>query len=462
MPTSLAGPWTLAGPSTEWGAERIVGFADAIPHVSLMHGFLPVAVELVSGLALLYATGWRVRRWRVVWVPLAAVSAVATGVGVHWYYGTLGIASEPAPWPMWLWVSLSGFAIAVAVVGWRSAGNWRRNASVFAASFCLLSTGLSINSWLGYYPTVYAAWGQLVHAPLPDQTDLLGLAARRRGAVAPVSGAVVPLRSGREASGFHHRGEWVYLPPAWFTSVPPPQLPAVLMIGGEFNTPADWIRAGDAVATLDAFAASHGGNAPVAVFADATGGFTVDTECVNGVRGRAADHLSADVPRDVKDIYGLGDQTRWGVVGFSSGGTCAVDLAVMHPGTFKAFVDIGGDISPNAGTRTQTIDRLFGGDAKAWSSFDPSTVIVRHGRYAGLSGLFAVPGGHSADGHDNRSHAVGQDAADSLCRLGAAHGITCAVVNLPGKHDWPSAATAFATTLPWLAAQLGTPEAAAT
>jgi S-formylglutathione hydrolase FrmB len=427
-----------------------------------MHGLIPTIIELVTAVALMYATGWRVRRWRVVWVPLAAAVGVGAGVGVHWYYGTLGIASEPAPWPMWLWVTLTGFAIAIVILGWRSAGNWRRNASVFAASFCLLSTGLTINGWLGYYPTVYAAWGQLTDAPLPDLTDAQALQQLRHSGIAPAKGAVVPVRSGTEASGFRHRGEWVYLPPAWFTSVPPPRLPTVLMVGGEFNTPADWIRAGNAVATLDTFAAAHGGSAPVAVFADPTGGFTVDTECVNGVRGNAADHLSADLIREVDDMSGLGTRTRWGVVGFSSGGTCAVDLAVMHPGTFSAFVDIGGDISPNAGTRTQTIDRLFGGDVNAWSSFDPSTAIVRHGKYTNLSGLFAVPGGRTPDRTGDRPEAVGEAAAQSLCRLGAAHGITCEVVGSPGKHDWPSAATAFATTLPWLAGQLGTRDAAAT
>jgi S-formylglutathione hydrolase FrmB len=228
------------------------------------------------------------------------------------------------------------------------------------------------------------------------------------------------------------------------------------MIGGEFNTPVDWIRAGDAVTTLDAFAAAHGGNAPVAVFADATGGFTVDTECVNGVRGNAADHLSADLIGGVDDAFGLGGHTRWGVVGFSSGGTCAVDLAVMHPGTFRAFVDIGGDIAPNAGTRAQTIDRLFGGDANAWSSFDPSTVIARHGKYTNLSGLFAVPGERAADGRESTRQAVGQTAAESLCRLGTAQGISCQIVGLPGKHDWPSAAAAFAATLSWLAGELDT------
>ena len=36
----------------------------------------------------------------------------------------------------------------------------------------------------------------------------------------------------------------VYLPPAWYATNPPPRLPTVMMIGGEFNTPADWLRAG--------------------------------------------------------------------------------------------------------------------------------------------------------------------------------------------------------------------------
>jgi S-formylglutathione hydrolase FrmB len=126
---------------------------------------------------------------------------------------------------------------------------------------------------------------------------------------------------------------------------------------------------------------------------------------------------------------------------------------VKHPDTFSAFVDIGGDVGPNAGTKAQTIDRLFGGDTTAWSSFDPSTVITRHGPYADLSGLFAVPGAAPVNATARRQ-AVGQAAAESLCGLGAANGIACNVVDLPGKHDWPSAAAAFAATLPWLAGQL--------
>ena len=75
---------------------------------------------------------------------------------------------------------------------------------------------------------------------------------------------------------------------------PPPALP-VMMIGGQFNTPADWTRAGNAVRTIDDFAAAHDGRAPVLVFVDAGGAFDNDTECVKGVRGNAADHLTKDV-----------------------------------------------------------------------------------------------------------------------------------------------------------------------
>jgi S-formylglutathione hydrolase FrmB len=223
------------------------------------------------------------------------------------------------------------------------------------------------------------------------------------------------------------------------------------MIAAEFNTPADWIRAGDAVATLDNFAAAHGGQAPVAVFADSNGAFSVDTECVNGVRGNAATHLTVDILPDIVANFGVSaDQRNWGVVGFSSGGTCALLLAVMHPDIFSTFVDIGGDLGPNAGTKSQTIDRLFGGNTEAWSAFDPSTVISRHGTYANLSGLFVLPG------------QVGRAAADLLCRLGAAHGIDCTLVKMPGRHDWPSAAAAFKKTLPWLAGRLQTPGVMAT
>jgi S-formylglutathione hydrolase FrmB len=224
-----------------------------------------------------------------------------------------------------------------------------------------------------------------------------------------------------------------------------------MMIGGEFNTPADWARIGNAINTADDFAAAHGGNAPVLVFVDAGGAFNNDTECVNGSRGNSADHLTKDVVPFIISNFGVSaHRENWGIAGFSMGGTCAVDLAVMHPDMFSAFEDIAGDLAPNSGTKDETISRLFGGNAAAYASFDPTEVMNRHGTYSGVAGLFAI----------NTQAAPAQaSAANSLCALGNAKGITCAIVSQPGAHDWPFASHAFATALPWMAGQLRTPGA---
>src|SRR3954447_6769824 len=138
------------------------------------------------------------------------------------------------------------------------------------------------------------------------------------------------------------------------------------------------------------------------------------------------------------------EPSNWGVAGFSAGGTCAIDLTVMHPELFSAFVDIAGDLGLNTGTKAQTIARLFGGSPDAWNAFDPITVITRHSPYRGLSGWFAIVGGDDV-------------AANTLCALGISKGIACAVVPMQAKHDWAFAGRAFAAALPWLAGQLGTP-----
>jgi S-formylglutathione hydrolase FrmB len=342
--------------------------------------------------------------------------------------------------------------VGLAVAGWAGASGFRRNLDIFAVSLCLLCAGLAVNAWIGYFPTVQIAFDQLASRPLPDHADHPTVAAMQRDGTPPAHGALVTVSTGTR-SGFGHRDEYVYLPPAWFSSTPPPPLPALMMIGGQFHTPADWIRAGDAVNALDAFAAAHNGYAPVAAFVDANGTFVNDTECVNGVRGNAADHLTEDVLPYVTENFGL-SRARWGVVGFSSGGTCALDLAVMHPDRFSTFLDIAGDIGPNAGTKAQTIERLYGGDSDAWDRFDPSTVITGHGRYVDISGHFVVPSTAIPGG------AAYVHAATTLCELGKAHGIDCSVHDRPSRHTWPFAAETFAEQLPWLATRLCPPRSA--
>lgn len=353
----------------------------AVGHTSLMHGWVPLAVQVVTAVVLVLAAGWRSRHWQRRWLPTAAAIGATLAWGTRWYVTGNGLANERPPSTLWIWVALTGAAATVLILGWRSARWWRRGASLLAVPLCLLSATLTLNLWVGYFPTVQTAWNQLTSGPLPDQADQAAVAALAHSGVRPSHGTLLPVVIPSDASHFKHRGELVYLPPA-------------------------------------------------------------------------------------------PEQTSWGIVGWSMGGTCAVDLTVMHPTLFSAFVDIAGDFYPNAGNKTQTIVRLFGGNEDAWSAFDPTTVITRHGSYTGLSGWFAIssPGPPSPDnavadtttmrlaGRDAAANPGNQAAAaNALCALGRANGIYCAVVPQPGKHDWPFADRVFAAALPWLAGQLATP-----
>jgi S-formylglutathione hydrolase FrmB len=418
--------------------------------VSLVHGWVPVVVEVLAITAFVAGAARRPRGWYPRWVVWAVAAGLAVALMGNWLLTDLGVAGEPAPSVLWAWAGLTGSAAITIVLGWSGSHWFRRNLTVFATAVCLLCTGVVINGWIGYFPTVDVAWATLIDAPVPGSADWDAVRARQRTAPGAGSGSVLEVAIPATASGFAHRDELVYLPPAWFSSVPAPQLPVVMMIGAEFHTPADWVRMGGAVTALDAYAAGHDGYAPMAVFVDAGGEFFNDTECVNGPRGNAADHLVEDVIPFITTTFGASTGPgRWGLAGFSAGGTCALDLAVTHSDRFGAFLDVGGDPGPNAGTKSQTVDRLFGGDLAAWTAFDPETVMSRHGPYRDLTGVIMVP----AAGVDDDAAAD----ARSSCATAVRYSITCEVRTLPGRHDWPFAAEAWRATLPWLVDQLGGP-----
>ena len=131
---------------------------------------------------------------------------------------------------LWLWIAMSGLAAAVLLLGWPGARWWRRALAVLSVPLCVLCATLALNVWVGYFPTVLAAWNQLTAGPLPDQIDRLRVTEMQVAGTRPAKGVVVPVNISADASHFPHREELVYLPPAWFNSNPPPRLPIVMMI----------------------------------------------------------------------------------------------------------------------------------------------------------------------------------------------------------------------------------------
>lgn len=438
---------------------------------SLTDGWLPIAIQVIAAAALIAATGWRSSRWRTLWLPLAFVVALALIAGVWWFLESQGWGPH-YPWPMWPWIGLTGLAAAVLVLGWRGSPWWRRAVALVTVPLCVLATATAVNASLSYLPTVAAAWQRMSgHQPV-QWIDQGKLRAMQRAGERPTRGTVVSITTPSDISGFSHRGELVYLPPVWFSSNPPPRLPAVMMIGPEFSSPSDWLLLARGLDILDRFALRHRGAAPVVVFPDTSGSFTNDTECVNGPRGNAADHITKEFLPFVVSNFGVSaDASGWGSAGWSSGGTCSVMFLVRHPELFSAIVDLDGQLGPNAGPKNQTIARLFGGDEKAWASFDPRTVAQEHGPYRDKAAWIAVsadvptkhfPAGNSAG--DSRATADWDiqsedhpDTALQLCGLFSAYGIECSVVGYGGGHDYRSAAAGFGAALPWLAGRLGTP-----
>jgi S-formylglutathione hydrolase FrmB len=182
---------------------------------------------------------------------------------------------------------------------------------------------------------------------------------------------------------------------------------------------------------------------------------------VDGPHGNAASHLTKDVPPFVVSHFGASaDPRQWGVVGWSMGGTCALTLTVTHPELFGTFYDISGDPGPTAGTRAQTIDRLYGGDAAAWARFDPATVLTGHAPYVDTAGWIDTPDGSGEFSGDPPSEAALNSMArlidqdHRLCALATKVRISCRVQVRPGQHDWPTGSEAFSTGLPWVADRL--------
>ena len=446
--------------------------------ISLLQGWFPLTLEIVTVVVLIVVIGWRTKRWRLIWLPISVAVGIAGALAARTYMNSQGLADDPAPQPLWIWTAVFVGAIAVAVVGWRGTRWWRRALSVLVLPLCFVCVTLVLNQWVGYFPTLSAVWGAITAGPLPDEVDASDLAGLR--GTAPTTGKVVEVDIPDNGSDFKHRSEYVYLPPAWFEGDTPPKLPVLMMIGGEFNTAADWMRSGDAISVVDSYAAAHAGRTPILVFVDSSGSFNTDTECVDGPRGNAADHLTKDVrPYIVSQFGASNDAVNWGIVGWSMGGTCAVDLTTMHPDQFTAFEDIAGDIGPAAGTKDQTIARLFGGDAAKWASYDPMTVMATHGPYVGIAGWFedtgqqpnaqksARPGGHGNyhppvasapngfGGHDDSMMVVQKDATEKLCAAASAQSIDCSVHTVVSGHTWQFATQAFADALPWIAGRIG-------
>ncbi|MFJ1703587.1 alpha/beta hydrolase [Kitasatospora sp. NPDC088346] len=164
---------------------------------------------------------------------------------------------------------------------------------------------------------------------------------------------------------------FVYLPPEYFApEYAKMRFPAVLAIGGFPGTSLhllDSLRLPQTVSTLH----RAGQVTPtVIVMARPTVAPPRNTECVDVPNGPLTETWFAkDLPNAVHSAYRVRDSANsWGVLGYSTGGSCALRLAMRFPERFTAAAALHADYQvPND---SWTGGDLFQGDAALASQSD--------------------------------------------------------------------------------------------
>lgn len=263
-----------------------------------------------------------------------------------------------------LLVALAVVATAATLVLWnRVPGRrWVRGTTRLAALLvCQCLAVLSVAVVVNDHYRLYASWGELVgqsnvHAVSPTlaqpEVDRHYMRQLRR-AFARHQGLVIHWSIPGTSSGLPNLPALAYLPAAYGNpAAPDERFPVVELLDGVPGTPQSWFSGLHLRSLLDN-AMRSGRAAPfIAILPTQNVRAPHDTQCLNVVGGPAVDtYLTADVHRAVLANFRAEDGApSWAVAGVSTGGYCAVNLAMQRPDLFGAAAAMSGYARPDIGT----------------------------------------------------------------------------------------------------------------
>lgn len=237
---------------------------------------------------------------------------------------------------------------------------------VFAACLAFIPAMLfgvaAVNKYYGYYQS----WGALASdlggqgaSQVTSATSVSHASARQ---VSAILGSQVNLRAAAEhgqtirltvpgKASHLSRTVFVYLPPQYFRAAfSGYRFPVVELLPGFPGSPADWINV---VGITSAYSTLLADGAPVKpavlVMPDANGGRRVSLQCLNVRHGpQDATYLSQDLPAYLPHILRVQPQgPAWGIAGYSEGGFCAANLALVYRLRYGAAGVMSGYFSPS-------------------------------------------------------------------------------------------------------------------
>lgn len=196
---------------------------------------------------------------------------------------------------------------------------------------------------------------QITHQGSGDATQVQQPDWFRSGQAAAQDGRGIMLRvlmTGRR-SGLARHG-LVYLPATWFLD-PGVSLPVIEMLHGYPGSPGNYRVQLGIEAVLDREIAARRMPPSVAVFPN-TYERGRASECVDAVNGqRDETYLAIDVPNDVQATFGTSSGRALGMLGYSEGGFCAVNLGLHHPDRVAAAVSLSGYFTAGSDRGTKAL-----------------------------------------------------------------------------------------------------------
>lgn len=336
----------------------------------------------------------KIKSWLVIiscCLLLGAMTAMSVMYLVENIYDLIG---APVPNRARMWIIVCFAAIFVAILNfWRS--GWRRKVIASVAIIVFLCAGvLKVNAVYELNETLGALLnisGPVEEISLPKKISDNGKESDpyknwQPPASMPSKGTMGSVIIPNNDSKFTARPARLYLPPAALVSSPP-KLPIIILMMGQPGTPE---QANILVDSLDNFAKSHNGLAPIVLSVDQTGSPMVNTMCINSKMGQVHTYVMSDVVKYIKSSLNvLQDRKYWVVGGYSNGGECALSFGAKHPDVFGSLISIAGEVEPSLGTPKKTLSFGFGGNSKAFEEEKPANIMTKT-KYKDMWAIFTA------------------------------------------------------------------------
>jgi len=424
--------------------------AVRLDHAKVLFTALGITVVLFAVLAVRPHP----RRW-VVPTLVSTVGAAGVGILLVWLVGDVwDVFDYTFTFTFRIWVALMLAGGTFAAMSFRHTQLWRKLVAAAAILSVAVTSALFINADFGEYHTIGDIFTprEVPALSLPQKPSAGAADVSTPGFAAawtppgdmPTSGSIGAIKIPAPVSQFDARNAVVYLPPAARTASPP-RLPVMVMLSGQPGAPEDLFVKGGLANTLDTYAASHEGLAPIIVVPDQLGAPEKNPMCVDSPLGNSATYITQDVTAWIQaHLPVTTDHRYWGVGGFSQGATCTTQLGPAHPDLYRTWFDIAGEQAPSIGD--DTVRAGFGGSQAAYDAAKPAAIMTKNAPYQDVA---AIVGFGSLDTR------LGPETQQVEAAMTAAGVSTTEIVSPGTAHDWNTVTYIFGKGIPLLAERLG-------